>query len=223
MNQQPKLPRTSEKIARKKPIRIVAWGDSISEVGRTPDWHGGASAPEKNWAQQLGVMLRGEFPGVKFTMINAGIGGQNSYEGLGRLDSMEALKPDLVLVEFGANDCAYHFLMPQESKLALTTMGASIVHRFGADIAFVATAGDNPEEPFFRQLHKMIEVTAEAARDNNAPFIDLRQPILQATANGLHWADFHLDSGNCHPNDNGHELWARAVFEGLVAVWRKTE
>ncbi|MCX7935771.1 MAG: hypothetical protein N3A66_11000, partial [Planctomycetota bacterium] len=38
------LPRTRQLLAAKKPVRVVLYGDSISEVKK--GWSGGASAPE---------------------------------------------------------------------------------------------------------------------------------------------------------------------------------
>ena len=104
------LPRTQRLIAEKKPIRVVAYGDSISEVGRSPRWHGGAGSSEANWGGQLVRLLAGAHPGARFKAVHFAIGGQNTYEGLGRLDGLEPLAPHLVLVAFGANDCCHHYL-----------------------------------------------------------------------------------------------------------------
>jgi lysophospholipase L1-like esterase len=215
---QPALSRSQQKLHDKKPLRIVAFGDSISEVGRSSKWHGGASKPENNWAQQLGVLLRGAYPKSKFNVINAGIGGQNSYEGLGRIDALEKMKPDLVLIEFGTNDCVFHFLEPEQTRLALSTLAKDIHLRFGADVVLMGTAGDNPLEPFFQHRDETVEATRKAAADAGVLFVDMRAPILAATENGKQWADFHLNSNNCHPNDKGHEVWAQTVFSALRAA-----
>jgi lysophospholipase L1-like esterase len=216
LSPQTPLSRTATKLREAKPLRIVAFGDSISEVGRSPQWHGGASTPAHNWAQQLAVLLRGAHRGSQIEVINAGIGGQNSYEGLGRIDILGALKPDLVLIEFGANDCAFHFLQPAETQLALTGMAQSIGAWFGADVAVMGTAGDNPLEPFFQHRDETVAATRAAAAAAAVPFVDMRAPVLAATENGARWAEFHLDAANCHPNDAGHRVWAQAVF---AAIW----
>jgi lysophospholipase L1-like esterase len=215
---EPVLKRCAEKIRDKKPLRIVAFGDSISETGRNRGWSGGASNPEKNWAQVLGVILARRFPGVKVDVINAGIGGQNSYEGLGRADVLEALKPDLVLVQFGANDCAYHFLQPEETKLALKTLALDIGKRFGSDVAIMGTAGDNPLKPFFQHRDETIAASRQAASESDVVFIDVRTPMLGATKNGVEWAEYHLGADNCHPNDKGHDVWGQTVLGALLVV-----
>jgi lysophospholipase L1-like esterase len=212
---------SSQRLRDQKPLRIVAFGDSISEVGRSPRWHGGASKPENNWAQRLGVLLHGAYPKSEIAVINAGIGGQNSYEGLGRIDELEKLKPDLVLVEFGTNDCVFHFLEPEQTRLALSTLAREIKKRFDADVILMGIAGDNPLEPFFRHRDETIEATRQAAVEAGVLFIEMRAPILAATEDGKRWAEFHLNNSNCHPNDNGHRVWAETVFRAMRDALQK--
>jgi lysophospholipase L1-like esterase len=207
------LPRTRQLIAHKKPVRVVLYGDSISEV--KPGWNGGASAPEKNWGAALVKELGEAYPDSAFSLHHFAIGGQNSYEGLGRLDYLEPLKPDLVLVAFGANDCCYHFLVPEETRLALTTLTTEITKRFGADVVLVGTGGDNPVKPFFKHLDETRQAQKEAAAEADVPFVDMRTAILDATDNGKRWAELHVNADNCHPTDKGHEVWAAAAMTVL--------
>ncbi len=206
------LPRTHQLIAARQPVRVVLYGDSISEVGRSPNWHGGATAPGANWGAVLGQRLGAAYPGVAFPVHHFGIGGQNSYEGLGRLDGLAAFKPDLVLVAFGANDCAYHFLLPAETKLALTALATGIRERYGADVVLVGTGGDNPLAPFFQHLAETVAAQRAAAEAARVPFVDLRTAMMAATANGQRWAEYHVNAGNCHPTDAGHAVWAAAAL-----------
>ena len=128
------LSHTKELIAGKKPIRVVIYGDSISEV--KPGWNGGAKTPEANWGAVLVKKLQAAYPDSAWSVHHFAIGGQNTYEGLGRLDWLEPFKPDLVLVAFGANDCCHHFLIPEETQLALTTLATEIPKRFGARLLY---------------------------------------------------------------------------------------
>jgi len=205
------LPRTQELIANKGPIRVVFYGDSISEVKQ--GWSGGATTPAANWGAQLVQRLAKTYPASSFTGLHFAIGGQNSYEGLGRLDGLAAFKPDLVLVAFGANDCCYHYLIPEETKLALTSLATEIHQRFGADVILVGTGGDNPLKPFFRHTEETLDAQRQAATEAKVPFVDIRQAILAATENGKRWAEFHLGEGNCHPNDKGHLIWAETTLD----------
>lgn len=207
------LPRTARLIAEKKPVRVVVYGDSISEV--KPGWNGGATSREANWASVLVKRLQERFADSAFSLERFAIGGQNSYEGLGRLDGLKSLAPDLVLVAFGANDCCHHFLEPEETRLALATLCAEIRQRHGADVLLVGTGGDNPHQPFFRHLDATLEAQRRAAADAGVPFVDVRAGILAATEAGKRWAEFHIADDNCHPTDRGHQVWADASLAVL--------
>ncbi len=209
------LPRTRQLIAEKKPVRVVIYGDSISEV--KPGWNGGAKTPEANWGAVLVKRLQETYPDSAFSVHHFAIGGQNSYEGLGRLNWLEPFEPDLVLVAFGANDCCHHFLIPEETQLALTTLATEIPKRFGADVVLAGTGGDNPLKPFFRHLDETVQAQKDAATEAKVPFVDMRAAILAATENGTRWAEFHFNQDNCHPTDKGHVVWAEAAFTVIQA------
>jgi len=208
----PVLPRVAAKLAAGEPVTVVLYGDSISEVGRSATWFGGASEATANWGAVLVGLLGDAYPKSRITVKHYGIGGQNSYEGLGRLDGLGPLAPDLVLVAFGANDCGYHYLLPEETGLALKTLVTGIRGRYQADVVLVGSGGDDPEQPQFRHLAETLAATAAVAAETGVPYVDTRSPILAATDNGRKWADFHTMAGNCHPNDAGHRLWAQAAF-----------
>jgi len=210
------LPRIRQLIAQKKPVRVVLYGDSISEVKK--GWNGGAKTPEANWGAALVKKLGQAYPGSAFSIHHFAIGGQNSYEGLGRLDYLETLKPDLVLVAFGANDCCHHFLIPEETRLALATLATEVSKRFGADVVLVSTGGDNPLKPFFRHLDETLEAQKAAAAEAKVPFVDMRAALLAATETGKRWAEFHLAEDNCHPNDAGHRVWAEAALRVIRSI-----
>jgi lysophospholipase L1-like esterase len=213
-NQEPAMRRVAALIREKKPVTIVLWGDSISEVGRSATWNGGASAPEKNYGSVLVRELRTRFPQSTFTLIHAGIGGQNTYEGLGRLDSLAALKPDLVVVGFGTNDTCYHFLQPEETGRAMEEMLKRI--KPIAEAVCVGTGGNNPSDVSFKHVAETIDATRRAAGAQAAPFVDMRAVMMAATDQGRRWADFNLNATNCHPNDRGHEVWGKAVAETII-------
>ena len=204
------LARTQQLLDARKPVCVVIYGDSISEVKK--GWNGGAKTPEANWGAVLVKRLGQAYPASTFTVHHFAIGGQNSYEGLGRLDGLEEFKPDLVLVAFGANDCCHHYLIPEETKLAQATLATEIRKRFGADAILVSTGGDNPLKPFFKHLDETLAAQREAAAEAKVPFVDMRAAILKATENGKRWAEFHFNEENCHPTDKGHEVWAEAAF-----------
>jgi acyl-CoA thioesterase-1 len=77
-----------------EPVRIVMLGDSITA--------GYGLAPRDSLPVRLGAAL--EERGHDVVVENAGVSGDTSAGGLARLDWAVAGKPDIVIVELGAND-----------------------------------------------------------------------------------------------------------------------
>ncbi len=80
-----------------KKMTVVGFGNSITLAGEVPD--------EKKWLTLLKKMLTDRYPQIAWTMINSGVGGHTSREGLARFqkDVLDH-RPNVVLVEFGGND-----------------------------------------------------------------------------------------------------------------------
>ena len=73
---------------------IVAMGDSLSA--------GLGVAPAKSYPAQLERLLAEK--GLNYRVINAGISGETSSGARSRIDWVLKLKPDIVIIETGAND-----------------------------------------------------------------------------------------------------------------------
>jgi lysophospholipase L1-like esterase len=211
------LQRTIRKLKENLPVKIVAYGDSISEIDRTPGYFGGASSLANNWAQQLGRLLAAAYPGKQFIVEHFAIGGQNSYEGLGRQDWLGPYAPDLVLIEFGANDSANTVIPPEATERAMDGLIAAAVQRFKADVVVLGLAGQNPAQPHPAWQHEEETRAAivRAAERAGVPCVNLRAAVLAATGDGQKWAAHHNGAQDCHPNDAGHAVWAQAEFETL--------
>lgn len=75
---------------------IVAFGDSITLAA--------AQSPEKKWVNILSQKLN-TGSNVQWILINAGVGGNTSREGLARIEKdVLSHRPNVVFVEFGGND-----------------------------------------------------------------------------------------------------------------------
>lgn len=80
-------------LAGERPV-VLALGDSLTAGYGLP--------PGKSFPDQLEAALRGE--GVDAKVVNGGVSGDTSAGGLARLDWLMEEKPDLVILELGAND-----------------------------------------------------------------------------------------------------------------------
>lgn len=77
-----------------KPLKIVTLGDSLSAGYKLPK--------EAAFTSQLEAALKAK--GYDVSVPNTGVSGETTTGGLARLDWLLADKPDLVIVELGAND-----------------------------------------------------------------------------------------------------------------------
>ncbi|MBS0518566.1 MAG: arylesterase [Proteobacteria bacterium] len=76
------------------PLKLAILGDSLAA--------GYGLAPEQAFPVRLQAALKAE--GRNVTILNNGVSGDTSAGGLDRLDWMLGDKPDIVMVELGAND-----------------------------------------------------------------------------------------------------------------------
>ena len=80
------------------PVTIVCLGDSVTGVY----YHTGG---RRAYPEMLEVAIRKAMPQAQVRVINAGISGHSTTEGLARLDrDVLQHKPDLVTISFGLND-----------------------------------------------------------------------------------------------------------------------
>lgn len=77
-----------------RPITIVAFGDSLTA--------GYGLAPHEAFPAQLEARLKAD--GYDVTVINEGVSGDTTADGVTRLSQVLAHKPDLVILALGAND-----------------------------------------------------------------------------------------------------------------------
>lgn len=80
-------------------FRIVAFGDSLTK--------GHGLLPNQTFPVQLETALRAK--GVLAVVFNAGVSGETSEDGLARIQHVLAIQPQIVILEFGANDVFAQF------------------------------------------------------------------------------------------------------------------
>jgi acyl-CoA thioesterase-1 len=97
------------------PPRILAFGDSLTA--------GFGLAAEQALPVRLAAKLKSE--GVEATIVNAGVSGETTAGGLARLDWTLAERPDIVILELGAND-ALRGIDPNVTRANLDNMLAKL-------------------------------------------------------------------------------------------------
>lgn len=106
---------TSPVAAQGRPATIVAFGDSLTA--------GYGVKTTDSFPAQLQMAL--EAKGHKVTVVNAGVSGDTTSDGLSRLDWALDPKPDAVILELGAND-ALRGIDPKVPRANLDKMLAAL-------------------------------------------------------------------------------------------------
>ncbi|WP_133612346.1 arylesterase [Dongia mobilis] len=101
----------SDRAQAAEPVRILAFGDSLTAGYGLPQ--------EDGFVPQLQQAL--DKMGRRAQVINGGVSGDTTAGGVARLDWMLADRPDIVILELGAND-ALRGLPPEEARRNLETI-----------------------------------------------------------------------------------------------------
>jgi acyl-CoA thioesterase-1 len=180
-----------------RPLRIVAFGDSLSAGFMLP---ANASFPG-----QLEAALRAR--GRDVTVVNAGVSGDTASDGLARLDWSVPTDADLVIVEFGANDML-RGLDPEITRRAL----AEIITRLKGRGASVLLAGmrsmTNLGESYRGRFEAIYPELAKAHQVRLYPFF--LEGIAEQVA-------FNLSDG-IHPNRAGVAKIVDGILPSLEAA-----
>lgn len=166
-------------ITLSKKETIVAFGDSIT--------YGYGVAPTESYPAQLQNLL-----GVE--VVNAGISGEESAEGLARLSSVLETKPKVVILCHGGND-----ILRQRSTLNLQKNLLAMIQLIQASGAEVLLVG----VPNFGMIgFKPHPLYKEIAQQTNVLFEEDALSFVEA--------DNSLKIDAIHPNKKGYEIMAKA-------------
>jgi acyl-CoA thioesterase-1 len=207
--EQPKTPNTGErepaapaeapappapaKTTDNRPV-IAAFGDSLSA--------GHGADPGKSYPDFLQTELNQR--GYRYRVINAGISGDTTTDGLERVDSVMALKPAIVILEFGGNDGLRG--LPVSTTRANLEQIITTLQKAGAKIVLAGmTLPPNYGPEYIRSFSGIYR---DLARQYHLPLI----PFLLSGVGGN--ASLMQRDG-IHPTAEGNAIVAKTVFEVL--------
>lgn len=175
----------SEYVALKDDAVIVAFGDSLTSGF-------GASAQlsyPSHLERKTGLIV-----------INAGVNGETSSEGIHRLPLFLEHKPDLVILCHGGNDILQKLSSVELKKNLLAMIG--MIKQSGSEVMLVGV----PDFTLFG--FDTYEVYDEVADETGVIYEDdvLRYIELRSA----------LKSDYIHPNEKGYEVMADAFIEVLI-------
>ncbi|MDR0869279.1 MAG: GDSL-type esterase/lipase family protein [Planctomycetaceae bacterium] len=207
------LPKTTAKIRSGQPVKILAWGDSVTE---------GAYLPlQDRWQEQFVKRLRLKYPAVKFELITEGWGGRTTAAY--RNEPPESIhnfqkkvldvKPDVIISEF-VNDAYLNgeALEKQYSKIleAFNGIGAEWViltpHYVRTDWMGLDRERDidNDPRPYTQDLRKF-------AAAHNIALADAAARYGRLWRRGIPYSTLMSNNIN-HPNAEGHQIFADALL-----------
>jgi acyl-CoA thioesterase-1 len=182
-------------------VTIVAFGDSITA----------GYAVRRGFPSFWGEMLQKKYPDAKIEMINSGVSGDTTMDGLARLDwSVLSYEPDLVTINFGINDCVLRLGL-EEFEMNFVEMVRRIRAGPGSEILLLSS--QPLETPPYDQLvldyYKAIE---RVAREMDVGFVDVYWAWVERVRQGTPLGSLIL-SGLDHPNEAGYRIIAEELMK----------
>ncbi|HEY5913881.1 MAG TPA: SGNH/GDSL hydrolase family protein [Verrucomicrobiae bacterium] len=198
------LQATQSKLRAGGPVKIVAFGDSITAGGD-------ASKPELIFWQRWATDLRGKYPQAQIAAINGATGGDSTVQGLQRLKAKVLdEKPDLVLIGFGMNDHNVGSVPVPDFEQNLKKLISGIRSEAGAEVVLFSAFPPNPKWKF--GTHHMADyaaATARVARDISCAYADVFDNWQALDARKK--PEDLLGNNINHPNDFGHWIYFRVL------------
>ena len=192
--------RTRRDIESGADATIVCFGDSITA----------GYAVRRGFPSFLLESLRQRFPDSKIEMINSGISGDTSQDGLSRLDwAVLSYEPDLVTINFGINDCVLGLSL-EEYEMNLVEMVRRI--RAGPDSEILLLSSQPLESPPYDQRVLDYYQTVETvAKEMNVGFVDVYGAWMKRVQAGMP-LDSLILPGLDHPNEAGYRIIAEELM-----------
>ncbi|MCZ7597390.1 MAG: arylesterase [Gammaproteobacteria bacterium] len=161
---------------------VLAFGDSLT--------YGTGAGPGEDYPSRLAEL-------GSLTVINAGVPGETSEEGLARLPALlEQHDPDVVVLWHGGND----LLQRRDATLIEINIRrmVNLSRDAGAEVVLVGVPGRNV-------LLDVAPLYPAIARDEALPFVEnVLKPVLRDPA---------LKADSVHPNGAGYRQIAKEIYE----------
>jgi acyl-CoA thioesterase-1 len=183
----------------KRPL-IVCFGDSLTA--------GYGAEPGKSYPDYLQADL--DAKGYHYRVVNEGISGNTTKDGVERLDTIVALKPAVVVVEFGGND-GLRGLRIEDSRANMDkivgTLKASGIKVILAGITLPPDYGPD-------YISQFNETYTLLAKKYNVPLLPF---LLQ----GVFGVDGMMQRDRTHATAEGNEIVAKNILPLILPLIRK--
>ena len=181
-------------------VTIVAFGDSITA----------GFAVRRGFPSYWKQMLAEKYPEASIEMINSGISGDTSMDGLARLDySVLSYEPDLITINFGINDCVLGLCL-EEFEANFVEMVRRIRSGPGSEILLLSS---EPLEtpPYDRMVLDYYQAVQRVAKQMDVGFVNVFAAWMKVVNAGTPLSGLIL-SGLDHPNEAGYRIIAEELM-----------
>ena len=192
--------RTGRELAGGCNATIVAFGDSITA----------GYAVRRGFPSFWKQMLAEKYPEAGINMVNSGISGDTSMDGLARLDwSVLSYEPDLVTINFGINDCVLGLAL-EEFEMNLVEMIRRIRSGPNSEILLLSS---QPLEtpPYDRLVLDYYQAVQRVAAEMDVGFVDVYGAWMACVQEGTLLYSLILP-GLDHPNEAGYRIIATELM-----------
>lgn len=194
------LARTLEDLKNGCDVTIVAFGDSITA----------GYAVRRGFTSFWREMLQKKYLDAKIEMINSGVSGDTTMDGLARLDwTVLSYEPDLVTINFGINDCVLRLGL-DDFEMNLVEMVRRIRAGPGSEILLLSS---QPLEmpPYDGLVLDYYQAIERVAKEMDVGFVDVYGAWMERTRQGTPLGSLIL-SGLDHPNEAGYKILAEVLM-----------
>ena len=173
---------------------IVAFGDSLTA--------GFGAEPGNSYPDFLQKDL--DAAGLKWRVVNAGVSGDTTTDGINRLGEVLAEKPRIVIVEFGGNDGLRG--LPIETTRANLDQIVSAIAKSGAKVVLAGmTLPPNYGPEYIRSFEKVYQELGAKYKVTRIPF------LLEGVATKREL----MQRDGLHPTGPGNAIVAQTVLRYL--------
>jgi len=175
------------------PCKLIFFGDSIV----------------KEYTPKIEKILKNKYPEIEFTIINAGISGETSRDGLLRIQELLDKKPNVIVIGFGMNDWRKG-VDKNEYNLNLTKM-VDLFENIGTRVILttVSPSYNFDNKKYNNKVDEYSEVIREIAYKKRIKIADINalwKREISPVQNGLR--------DELHPNKKGYD----SICESLMYV-----
>ena len=201
-----KPPETAPQTSEERPVKpptpvdtrpaIVAFGDSLTA--------GFGAEPGNSYPDFLQKDLDGA--GLHWHVINAGVSGDTTTDGVNRLGEVLAYKPRIVIVEFGGND-GLRGLPIETTRVNLDQIVATLLNAGVKVVLAGMTLPPNYGQDYIRMFERIYHDLAAKYKLTRIPFL-LEGVATMATRN-------LMQRDGLHPTGPGNAVVAQTVMRYL--------